>query len=269
MSQQETRNQTFHLSTEAAEIYEAKFVPSIFAQWAPQTVEFAGVSPGDRVLDVACGTGIVARTARPVVGTDGSVVGVDLNQAMLAVAGRVEPAVDWRHGDAVALPVEANTFDAVLCQMAFMFFPDPVAVLREMGRAARAGGAVAALVPAALEDQPAYRPFVELAVTELGPDARPLLGAYWNCGDLDAFARCFVEAGLTAIETETRSGTARFDGPEDYVITEIKGSPLGQTTDDATIARLGEAVRSEMPEWLGDDGSYDVPLVCHLVLGRA
>jgi len=271
MTQQntETPNPTFQLDTGAAEIYEAQFVPAIFAHWAPRLVEFAGVAAGHHVLDVACGTGIVARTARTVAGDAGSVVGVDLNEAMLALAGRVEPAIDWRHGDAAALPVDDDDFDAVLCQMAFMFFADPVAVVREMGRAARAGGTVAALVPAALAEQPAYRPFVDLAVAELGPEARPLLGAYWSCGDLAAFTGRFAEAGLTAIETSTLTGPAHFDGPEDFVATEIKGSPLGQTTDDATIARLGRTVRAEMPEWLSADGAYDVPLVCHLVRAAA
>lgn len=263
------RDATFQLSTDAAEIYEAKFVPAIFAGWAPQLVEFAGVGVGDDLLDVACGTGIVARTARTVVGPGGSVVGVDLNESMLAVAGRVDPAVDWRHGDAAALPVADGAFDVVLCQMAFMFFPDPVAVLGEMRRAALPGGAVAALVPAALEAQPAYGPFVDLATEELGSRARPLLGAYWSCGDLDAFTTRFADAGLTDVVADTRTGPARFDSPEDFVATEINGSPLAETTDASAIARLGETVGAAMPQWSTGDGGYHVPLVCHLVVGRA
>ena len=259
---------TFQLSTDAAEIYEAKFVPAIFAGWAPQLIEFAGVAAGDDVLDVACGTGIVARDARAVVGPGGSVVGVDLNAAMWAVAGRVEPGVDWRHGDATALPVDDASFDAVLCQMAFMFFPDPDAVLREMRRAARPGGVVAALVPAAIEDQPAYGPLVDLAVAEFGPRARPLLGAYWSCGDLDAFTARFRDVGLTDVVADTRSAPALFESPLDFVTTEVKGSPLGETTDDAAIARLGMAVGDAMPQWTTPSGGYHVPLACHLVAGR-
>ena len=83
--------QTFQLSVEAAEVYEARFVPALFAGWAPHLVEAAGVAPGQAVLDVACGTGVVARAAADRMGGRGRVAGVDLNQGMLAVAGRLRP----------------------------------------------------------------------------------------------------------------------------------------------------------------------------------
>ncbi|HZN20326.1 MAG TPA: class I SAM-dependent methyltransferase [Micromonosporaceae bacterium] len=119
--------ETFQLSAEAAEAYEAQFVPSFFAQWAPRLLDAAGVAAGQDVLDVACGTGIVARGAAERVGPDGSVTGVDRSEEMLAVARRVRPDLRWRHGDAAALPFGDREFDAVVCQMAMMFFPDPVA----------------------------------------------------------------------------------------------------------------------------------------------
>ena len=78
-------------------------MPAFFAQWAPSLCEAAGIAAGQRVLDVACGTGIVARTAAEIVGP-ANVVGVDLNEAMLTVARRVRPDIDWRQGDVAALP---------------------------------------------------------------------------------------------------------------------------------------------------------------------
>ena len=116
--------ETFQIPLEAAEVYEERFVPALFGQWAPLLVEEAGVDRGDRVLDVACGTGIVARTAADRVGPTGSVVGVDLNEAMLIVARRVRPDLEWRQDDAAELPFEDGSFDVALCQMALMFFPD-------------------------------------------------------------------------------------------------------------------------------------------------
>ncbi len=68
----------FQLSTEAAELYEARFVPAIFAEWAPRLVDIADVRPGHAVLDVASGTGIVARTVADRLGGEGRVVGLDL-----------------------------------------------------------------------------------------------------------------------------------------------------------------------------------------------
>ena len=110
--------ETFQLTAEMAEAYEARFVPAFFAQWAPRLLDAVGVSPGDRVLDVACGTGIVARTAASRVGPSGSVVGVDLSEAMLAVARRIRPDLRWVRGDAGALPLPDADFDTVVSQMA-------------------------------------------------------------------------------------------------------------------------------------------------------
>jgi len=118
------QTETFQLSAVAAEAYESTFVPALFAEWAPHLCDLAGVRPGQRVLDVACGTGIVARVAADRLAGAGRVVGVDLNEAMLAVARRVRPDVEWRQGDAEALPFPPASFDRVLCQMALMFFPD-------------------------------------------------------------------------------------------------------------------------------------------------
>jgi ubiquinone/menaquinone biosynthesis C-methylase UbiE len=166
--------ETFQLTQDMAEAYERHFVPAFFAQWAPQLVEAAGVRPGQRVLDVACGTGIVARTAAPRVGTAGSVTGVDINEAMLSVARRVSPDLEWRQGDAAALPFEDAEFDAALSQMAMMFFPDPAAALREMARVVQPPGTVAILIPAGLDANPAYEAFVDIVTRHAGPAARNL-----------------------------------------------------------------------------------------------
>lgn len=130
--------ETFQISLDAAEVYESKFVPAIFGECAPHLVGFAEIGPGQAVLDVACGTGIVARTAAERVGPQGRVVGVDLNDPMLAVARRLRPDVDWRRADAATLPFDDASFDAVLCQAALMFFPEPEQALREMARVVKA-----------------------------------------------------------------------------------------------------------------------------------
>ena len=114
---------SFEIPLQAAEIYESAFVPAFFAQWAPIVCDAARIRPGRRVLDVACGTGIVARTAADRVDPGGAVTGIDTNEAMLTVARRVGPEVDFRCADAAALPFDDASFDAVTCQMALMFFP--------------------------------------------------------------------------------------------------------------------------------------------------
>ena len=130
MSDQEA----WQLSDSAAVAYERDFVPALFAQWPPVIVEIAQIAPGDRVLDVACGTGVLARGVLARVVPNGNVTGIDLNEGMLAVARSIEPRVDWRQGDAMRLPFAEGAFDAVVSQFAMMFFPDPVVALREMRR---------------------------------------------------------------------------------------------------------------------------------------
>src|SRR5262245_50428962 len=168
------QTETFQVSAAAAEAYESTFVPALFAEWAPHLCDLAAVGPGQRVLDVACGTGIVARVAADRLGGAGHVVGVDLNDAMLTVARRVRRDLEWRQGNAEALPFPPASFDRVLCQMALMFFPDRARALREMRRVAAVGGVVALVVPASLGDQPAYGPFVEMATRHAGPEAASL-----------------------------------------------------------------------------------------------
>ncbi len=258
----------FQIPLEVAEIYERKFVPAIFAEWAPHLVDAVGVAPGHHVLDVACGTGIVARTAQQTLAGDGTVTGVDLNEAMLTVAARVEPAVDWRQGDAAALPLDDDGMDVAMCQMAFMFFPDAAAVFAEMARVTRPGGLVGVVVPASLDRQPAYRPFVDIAVRHAGPDAESLLSTYWRCGDLDALADAAVSAGLQVVDRRTRSGTASFESAADFVATEVEGSPLRARLDDETYGAIKAEVADALAHHAVPDG-FEVPLVGHILVARA
>src|SRR5260370_13852749 len=109
------------------EIYERYMVPSLFGPWAADLVKLAAPIRGERVLDVACGTGIVARLAAQRVGPMGKVVGLDLNPSMLTVARSASAGtenIEWREGNATAMPLSQQTFDLVLCQQGLQFLPD-------------------------------------------------------------------------------------------------------------------------------------------------
>jgi len=131
---------------EAANAYETLFVPALFGEWAPRVAEAAQVKLGQRVLDVACGTGVLAREVVSRTGPSGYVAGVDPDPGMLAVARTLAPSVDWREGDAESLPFPHRSFDAVVSQFGLMFFADRHRAIREMLRVLAPGGRLAAAV---------------------------------------------------------------------------------------------------------------------------
>jgi SAM-dependent methyltransferase len=261
--------QTFQLSVEAAEAYEARFVPALFAEWAPQLVEAAGVGPGQAVLDVACGTGVVARAAADRMGGRGRVAGADLNEGMLAVAGRLRPGIEWRRADAADLPFEDGSFDAVLCQSALMFFPDRVRSLREMARVARIGGTVAVQVWDRLEAQPGYGAMYAAFARHLGPEATELGGTLWALGDLGLLGSLFEAAGLTVTGTRTRMGAARFPSAAEAVATELDATPLAAGIDRDTRRRVTAAGIQAMAPFGVDGGRVELPIGGHLVTAVA
>jgi SAM-dependent methyltransferase len=262
-----TSQETFQIPLAAAEIYEEKFVPAIFAEWAPHLLDTADVAPGDAVLDVACGTGIAARYTADRLGAAGRVEGVDLNEAMVTVARRVAPDIPWHQGDAADLPFPDESFDVVLCQMGLMFMPDKQTALREMARVAVSDGTVALVVPAELAAQPAYEPFVEIAVGHAGPDAASLLGTYWCCGNVDHLAELIESAGLTVLSQRTRTGTARFESVDDLVATEINGSPLRERISGGVYSAIERDSRQALGHYVTDRGA-EIPLVGHIVAAR-
>lgn len=259
--------ETFQISLDAAEVYESKFVPAIFGEWAPHLVEAAGVAPGQAVLDVACGTGVVARAAADRMGGEGRVMGLDLNEGMLAVARRLRPDIEWRHGDAGELPFPAGSFDVVLCQSALMFFPDRAKALREMARVVIANGTVAVQVWGSSESQPAYGPFIEVVARHAGPEAIDLVSAYWVLGDLDLVAALFEATGLEVAATHTRLGTARFDSIDELVKTEVEGSPLIDRINDEVYRRILDA-REALRSFQTEAGKAEMPVQGHLITGR-
>jgi SAM-dependent methyltransferase len=258
--------ETFQIPLEAAEMYEAAFVPAFFAQWAPTLSAAAGVAPGRRVLDVACGTGIVARTAAD---QGATVTGVDLNEAMLTVARRARPELDWRQGNAQDLPFADDSFDVVVSQMALMFFPDPAAALAEMARVVVPGGTVAVLVPGALERQAAFAPFVAMAARHAGPEAVDLVTTYFRCGDLDELAGLFGTAGPAVTARRREDGTYRAPSVDAFATTEVESTPLVELISPETYQRIRDEARTVLAPFTAADGSVAAPFESNLVVAVA
>ena len=258
--------ETGQVSDAAAEVYEQFFIPALFEQWTPRMADAAGLGSGQRLLDVACGTGIFARAAAELVGQEGSVVGLDVNDGMLEVARMRASAIEWRLGRAEAIPFDDQSFDVVACQFGLMFFEDQPAAISEMARVLRTPGTLVVSVWDSLEHSPGYASMTALLQRLFGDEAASAMGAPFCLGDVEVLRGLFVEAGLPEVEIHTREGTARFPSIESWVYTDIKGWTLADMIDDKQYQQLlGEAKR-EFLQYVTGDGTVAFPSPAHLAI---
>ncbi len=204
---------------------------ALFEQWADRRVDAAAIESGHRVLDVACGTGVLARAASDRAGP-GAVVGLDVNAGMLAVATRKAPEIDWRQGRAEALPFDDESFDRVVSQFGLMFFEDRAAAIREMLRVVRRGGRVAIAVWASLAATPGYAAVAGLLERLFGEPVADALRAPFSLGDRESLGRLLAQAGIDDAQIATRAGIARFASIQSWMFTDVKGWTLADQIDD-------------------------------------
>ena len=248
-------------SLDAATAFEATFVPALFREWGPKVAGAARVGTGDRVLDVACGTGVLARAAAEIAGPSGAVAGLDINPGMLAVARRVAPGIAWHRGDAGSLPFTDRSFDAVVSQFGLMFFPDRPAALREMWRVLRPGGRLAVAVWASLDETPAYAIEADLIERFAGPAAGDVLRAPFVLGDRARLAATFSEAGIPDVSIATVAGTGRFPDIRSMVEIDLRGwlPVAGVELEETVIAEILRTAEVELRHFVTPGGAVEFP----------
>jgi SAM-dependent methyltransferase len=249
----------------AAEVYEEFFVPALFLEWSGRVVEAARLEPGQKVLDVACGTGVLARRALERVRPGGAVTGLDRNDGMLAVARRQTPGIAWHSGQAEALPFGDGAFDAVVSQFGLMFFEDQVKALREMWRVLRPGGRLAVAVWAPLERSPGYAAMAGLLERLFGSQVAGALTAPFLLGDPGILAGLFAKADIPDVKISTPEGKVRFPSLESWVRTEIKGWTLADVLDDAQYEKLQRESQKDLAPYVRPDGSVEFAAPAHIV----
>jgi SAM-dependent methyltransferase len=239
-----------------AEVYEEFFVPALFQQWGSVVANLAGVGPDQCVLDVGCGTGVLACAAATRVGLGGAVVGLDPNEEMLAVARRKNAAIEWRVGRAESIPFSSESFDAVVSQFGFMFFEDRRAALREMMRVLRPGGRLAVAVCDALEHSPGYAAFADLLRRLFGDRVADAFGAPFVLGDPRVLLSLCADAGIFNAKVTRREGVVRFASIQLLVSTERACVwTLGGMLDDAQFKQLLKESEQALRPFLAADGT--------------
>lgn len=211
-----------------AEAYESYSVPALFAPLAQLLVEAARPQPGDRLVDVACGTGIVLRQAASHVGPQGRLDGVDVNPDMVSVArGTVDHeglTAVFHEAPAEALPFADASADLVLCGAGLMFFPDRVAALSEMRRVVVPDGAVAVSVLQDISRHPFYAALFDAIQDHLGLES---FSGPFVLGDEDELRRLFSAAGFASVRVDQGSFTARFAEPERFLTAAVNTASAG------------------------------------------
>lgn len=207
----------------AATAYENGLVPALMQEWAPRLVAAAAIQPGQRVLDVACGTGVLTRAVADAVTATASAVGLDIDPGMLAVARAQRPDIEWHQASADRLPFPAANFDAVVSQFGLMFFPSPARALGEMWRVLKPGGCLAVAVWASLDATPAYQAETNLIERLAGPTAGAPLRLPFRLGEPAEFEAQFAQAGVPLTSVTTMIGRGRFPSIRSMVEADLVG----------------------------------------------
>jgi SAM-dependent methyltransferase len=239
-----------------AEVYEEFFVPALFQSWGGVIADAAGIRSGERVLDVACGTGVGACAAADRVGAGGAVVGLDPNEDMLAVARRKSRTIEWRSGRAEALPFATGSFDAVVSQFGLMFFEDRCAALREMMRVLKPGGRLAVAVCDSVDHSPGYAEVVRMLQRLFGERVADAFRAPFVLGDPELLRSLCADAGIAGARVERREGTVHFASIDSLISTERACVwTLGGMLDDAQFERLRKEARESLRQFVQADGT--------------
>jgi ubiquinone/menaquinone biosynthesis C-methylase UbiE len=224
----------WQLEGNAAELYQRYLVPAITTKWAEDLVARARLGAGDMVLDIACGTGVVARLAAKHA-APGQVTGLDLNAGMLAVARTLEnegPPISWMEGSALDLPFPPESFDVVLCQLGLQFFPDQLRALHEMRRVLRERGRAALSVFSPIERTPGANAFVRALDEVLGSDASRIKRGEHSFANPAQLEKLLRDAGFGAIDVVTVQQTIVFPSVLDYVRIQFVATPLASLLKD-------------------------------------
>ncbi|HZD24102.1 MAG TPA: methyltransferase domain-containing protein [Acidimicrobiia bacterium] len=237
------------IDTNAAEVYESLFVPSLFGRFADPIADAAELRPGDSVVDIACGTGALTRAIRA--RTTGRVVGVDINPAMIVVASRTGDDIEYLEGDVASLMFDDDTFEVAVSQFGLMFFDNPSLAIRQMARVAGRG---LVAIWDSIERSEGYLAMQELFRSELGEKAASSLDAPFAMGRDGVLESAFEAADIKNVEYASIEGTGRFQSIGQWVTTEVRGWTLGDSVTDQDLANLIVTAHDHLAPFAADDG---------------
>ncbi|HJR46380.1 MAG TPA: class I SAM-dependent methyltransferase [Actinomycetota bacterium] len=226
----------------AAQNYQELFVPAIGRPFATALLDAAGLQEGERVLDIACGTGVVTRLAAERVGQNGAVGGLDINPAMLAVARSVPSsgaAIEWHEASAESLPLADGSFDVVISSLGLQFVPDKASALREMRRVLTSGGRVA--IATVGPTPPLFEMLEQALARHLNPEVAAFMRVVFSLHDPQELEKLTSDTGFRDVEVRSKAVTLNLPGPATFLWDYIHSTPLA-----AAVAQMDEAGRAAL-----------------------
>lgn len=234
-----------------AENYQRYFVPAIAIPVSAGLMSAADLQPGERVLDVACGTGIIARLAAECVGPTGSVTATDLSPEMIDVAAKTpappEPPIEWHVGDATVLPFPDDSHDTVLCQMGLQFMPDQAAAAGEMARVTIPGGRVLINTPGAI--QPTFEILERVLIEHINGDLGGYVRGVFSMHDPKALAALLRGAGLHDVTATVQRTSLQLPGPAEFLWQYISVTPIASLVAGAPVEAKDAMERHAIDLW--------------------
>ncbi len=255
---------------QAARGYETLFVPALFGAWTKHMIVAAEIDPQAHVLDLACGTGVLARDLRKSMGDQGRVVGVDPAPGMMAVARELAPDIEWQSATAEEMGFSDASFDVVLSQFGMMFFQDQNAAMQNVSRVLKPGGHCVVSVWNSLSANPAYGALVALIESEVGKDAAQAVALPFSLGNANKVTGIMADAGLSDIRVATLAETARFPNIRTMVEAELRGwLPLFDIhLDETHIASVLESAERDLAAFADQDGAAVFTASAHILAAR-
>jgi len=259
-----TLNFTPEITDDLIKVHEQVLVPAIYAQWAGRVAEIAEIELGQHVLDVACGTGTLARTVKLETGLTGRVVGLDASEKMLESAHRQSSKIEWQLGDAAMMPFEDQQFDRVMCQFSLMFITNRVATIKEMIRVCKMDGLVVLATWGPLLRGGAYDVLIQLVGQFCGAQSATKLALPWALGKPGVLDALILSSGANEYECHERVGKAHYPSLKLFIETHLQLAGEFDKLDDQTLRALMNAANKQLHAFLTPSGQLVAQLNAHI-----